>query len=143
MGLVLASYFYADGGRSGKWRRRFLASFILALTVNLLCVFRGIWHWGFLLIFPLLSVSFHLGYGADETWMKIIRRSIYALGVLASGAIFVLIFGKSAVWIFLPHAGIGAWSIYMGVKNPLEAAVEEFLICMMLNLGLIAYPFLS
>ena len=35
VGLILASLMYSWGGRSGKWRRRYVASFILAITVKL------------------------------------------------------------------------------------------------------------
>lgn len=139
-GGVIASLFYSWGGRSGKWRRRFVASFILASTVNIICALRGIWSpWLLAIYFPLMG-GFSLGYGADMFHMKFIKRTIYASAVCMAGMICAIVLNAWAV--FIPHVGIAAWSIYMGLKNPIEAAAEETFICMILNLGLLMYPFI-
>jgi len=139
--LSLASLFYMLGGRSGKWRRRFIASLILASSVCITSFLMGKFHPTQLLTYPLLIGGFSLGYGADELGLKILRRLLYALGVCASGLIFCLSAG--GWWVFIPHIGIGLWSIYLGIKNPLYAAAEETFICAILNLGLIMYPFVG
>ena len=139
--LVLSSFFYSYGGRAGKWRRRFLASFILAATVNVTCVPRGIWSPWMIAMWPLLSLAYSLGYGAEDAWYKIVRRSIYASAVLMSGLLMAILIGGNAWWVFLPHAICGGLSVYLGVRNPLPASVEEFMVSMVLGLFLISYPF--
>jgi len=140
-GLVLSSFFYSWGGRAGKWKRRFLASFVLAATVNVACVLRDIWSPWMIAVWPLLSLAYSLGYGAEDTWYKIVRRSIYASAVLMSGLLMAVLIGGNAWWVFIPHVVCGGLTVYLGIKNPLPAAVEEFMISMSLGLFLIAYPF--
>lgn len=141
--LVAASFMYSWGGRSGKWKRRFIGSAILAAGVNGLCVWRGIWSPYMLIVLPCLIGGFSLGYGADTLGGKILRRSIYCLGVLMSGVVMAVVLGGHAYWVLIPHVGIGAFSIYMGSRNPIYASSEEFFICMMLNMGLLMFPFVS
>lgn len=142
IGVSLACLFYSLGGRSDKWLRRCIGSFILSFTVCGLLFWRGMWTWWALLVFPLLILGFSNGYGADSLWGKVLRRAIYALGVLASGLVFAIYFGGNAWMLFIPHLGIGAWSIFLGVKNPLYAPAEEVMVCAALNLGLVFYPFI-
>ena len=73
---------------------------------------------------------------------KVIRRSIYAVGVCGAGLIYCLTFNGNAWLIFPLHIGVGIWSVWLGVKNPLHAKAEEFFISMLLNIGLIMYPFI-
>jgi len=141
LGVVLACFFYSWGGRSGKWKRRFIASFILACTVNILCALMGTWTPKQLIIYPLLVGGFSLGYGADSFGQKIMRRSIYAAAIIFSGLVLALTIDHGALWVLIPHAGIGAFSIFLGVKNPIYAAAEEVFICAILNVGLVMYPF--
>lgn len=148
LALVLASFLYSAGGRSGKWKRRFIASLVLATTVNVLCFLRGIWHPAMLAVYFPLVGGFSLGYGdkafgfLSTNWIhKSIKRAICATAVVMSGVLLAFLIGGNAWWLLIPHLGIALWSVYLGVKNPVEAAVEEFIICMALNLILISYPF--
>lgn len=143
LALVLASFFYSWGGRNGKWKRRFIASLILSCAVNGLLLWRGMWHPLALATYPLLSAGFSLGYGAEGIYNKFIKRLSYASAICLSGLILALALSGNAWFVLIPHAGIGAWSVYMGVRNPIEAAAEEFFICMILNLGLMMYPFIG
>ena len=140
-GLFLASFLYSLGGRSGKWKRRVLASFVLAMTVNVISAIRGMWSPWFLIIFPTLFGGFSVGYGADFLADKLIKRTFYALAVIFSGLVLAFVIGGNAWWVLVFHGLVGASSIYLGVKNPLPAAIEEILVCLVLNLGLICYPF--
>jgi hypothetical protein len=45
--------------------------------------------------------------------------------------------------VFVPHVGVGMWSIWLGVKNPIEASAEEVFICALLNIGLMMYGFVG
>lgn len=141
VGLALASWLYMAGGRSGKWKRRFVASFILALTVWLSSIALGNFDWKLLGIYPLLIAGFSLGYGGDTLGIKILRRSIYALGVVGSGVACAFILGGNAFWVLPVHVLLGVGSVCLGVKNPLHAASEETFVCASLNLGLLMYAF--
>ena len=139
-GLVLSSMFYSIGGRKGKFNRRFIGSFILSATLVTLCLFRGLFSWWLFLTWPLLVVSLSVGYGAEILGIKILKRFIYTLGFLTVGVLCAWILGSW--WVLIPQGGVGLWSIYMGVKNPIDAAAEEFFISMMLQLGILMHPFI-
>ena len=142
VGLALMCFMYMWGGRSGKWKRRFVGAFIGCVLVNALMVIRGLWSPWFLTLFPALSIGFHLGYGAEIPIVKVLKRTIYCLTICGSGLICALVLGGNA-WLVLPlHVGVGLWSIWLGVKNPIEAAAEETFVCLLLNAGLIMYPFI-
>ena len=143
IGLSLASLLYAIGGRSQKLWRRLGGAAMLAAVVNTLLLWRGMWDPWALCVFPLLFIGFSMGYGADTMWMKVTRRTIYAFGVLSAGLLLAFLYGGNAWWILVPHVGVGLWSVWLGVKNPVEAAFEEMWICALLNMGLIAYPFVT
>lgn len=143
VGMALACLFYMLGGRSGKWKRRFVGSLILATT---LCICAYIMHkfsWWLALTYPTLAIGFSFGYGANDTTMhKIERRLIYALAVTLSGVVCSIVMQGNAWMVLVPHVGIGLWSIWLGVKNPIQAASEEVFVCALLNLGLMMYPFI-
>jgi len=141
IGLVLSSLLYSLGGRSGKWKRRFVGSFILAGTLVTLCLLRGLFSWWLLLTWPLLVAGYSIGYGADLLGVKVLKRLVYAITVISAGVVCAYLF--SAWWVLIPHVGVGLWSVYLGVRNPVEAAAEEFFISMLLGLGLMMYPFVS
>lgn len=143
IGLVLASTLYAIGGRKGKWHRRFLASLVLAATVNILCAIREIWNPWMMAVYLPLAGGFSLGYSADNLSRKVWRRSVYVLAVLMSGVLMAFLLGGNAWLVLVPHVFVGLSSIWMGVRNPVYAPAEEFLICMVLNLFLIAYSFIT
>src|SRR3990167_9148154 len=118
LGVILASFLYSLGGRSGKWKRRFVASFVLAATVNVLCVLRGVWQPLMLAVWPILIGGFSLGYGADVLWLKVVRRLVYALAVLMAGVLMAFILGGNAWWVLMPYIVVGLFSVFLGVKNP-------------------------
>jgi len=141
LGMVLACYLYMSGGRHRKWIRRFFASLVLALTVNLVSWKMGLWEPMMIWVWPALVGGFSMGYGAFDPWHKFVRRFIYVIGIVAAGSIMTLAIGGNAWMVWVLHAGVGLWSIWLGLKNPLHAAAEEVFVCATLNLGLCAYPF--
>ena len=141
IGLVIASFLYMLGGRNDKIIRRIGSSLTLALTVNIASLCMGKWNPYLLIIFPLLFGGFSLGYGANTFWHKVIRRLFYALAITFSGLIFCFTVSPHCFWILPIHIGVGLTSIYLGIKNPIHAVAEEGIICVVLNLGLIMYPF--
>jgi len=140
-GMLIASTLYWLGGRNNKATRRIGSAAVLATTVNIASWLMKVWTSWALLIFPLLFGGFSQGYGAKTVKAKIIRRTVYAVGILLSGLIFCLKYGGNCWMVFIPHVGVGLWSIWLGVKNPVYAPAEEGYICVLLNMGLIMYPF--
>jgi len=142
LGLVACCFLWMLGGRSGKWKRRYAGSFVLALTVNLAALAMGVWDAWLLALVVTLALAFSMGYGGETTAEKVIRRTVFALGVLASGALCTLVIGGNAWMLLVPHVGVGLFSIWLGVKNPLHAAAEEVGVCFLLNGMLVFYPFI-
>jgi hypothetical protein len=135
----LACVAYMLGGTSGfgLWWRRFLGVFFLGCGTNLVAGMLGVWVWPYLLFFPLLGVGMSLGYGADTTIGKIIKRTIFALGVLSCCVIgmWVHTFSIFSIVIGILALLIGLGSIVLGVVNPFNnAPVEQYLICQVLTL---------
>jgi hypothetical protein len=135
----IANIFYMWGGTEGfgKWWRRFIGASVLATAANLLAILTGAWLWQYLLFYPCLMIGFSLGYGGDTLTIRLLRRTVYALGVLSTcligawGAGFLV-----ASLIVVALAGLtGATSIALGVLNPFKSArVEEFMVSQVLTL---------
>ncbi len=142
LALVIACFLYSLGGRSGKYRRRFFASAVLTATVNVISALQGKWTSWMLCVYPILVTAFSLGYGGtDDVGLKIFKRSYCALAAVMAGVLMASLLGGNAWWVLVAHAIVASISVFLGTKNFLPAAVEEFAICMVLNLFLIAYPF--
>lgn len=140
-GLFVGSVLYSMGGFSGKWKRRFVGSFIISATFNAVCAWRGIWNPWLLIAFPGLIGSFCLPYGADTLFPKIVKRSCVVLAVLLTGLCFCLTNGGNSWWVMIPNAGIAAWSIFLGIRSGIQARAEEGFICVLLCMGLMMFPF--
>lgn len=135
----LANVFYMWGGTEGfgKWWRRFIGATVLALSANLIALFMAKWSWQFILMLPCLIAGFSLGYGGDTTIEKVIKRTVYALGVLMACVAGLYATGFT-FWGFVV-AGLalitGLTSVVLGVINPFTSArLEEYLVCQVLCL---------
>ena len=138
--ILVGCFLYMAGGRSGKWKRRFLGAFVCSLAVWTGLLLMGRFRWPVLALFPLISGAFSMGYGADLTLSKIIKRSLIVAFLCLSGVLLAWLLGGRA-WLILPlQAFIGAGSIYLGVINPIHAASEEFFVCLLLTECLVMYP---
>jgi len=137
--IALGSYFYMLGGRNGKWKRRFIGSFIVCSAIWLVSVLLGNFSWWLTALYPLCIGSFVLGYGSDTTGGKILKRSIVVSASLVSGLLLAFIFNK---WSVVPiEVVIASVTVYLGVRNPIQAAPEEFFVCMCLWLPKLMYLF--
>lgn len=138
--LIVGCWLYMLGGRSMKWRRRFIGSLICATAIWVGLLLMGRFKWQALGIYPLLMIGFSLGYGAEVVFEKIIKRGLIVACLCLSGVLMAYVLGGKA-WQILPlQAFIGLGSIYLGVKNPVQAAGEEFFVCLLLTECLIMYP---
>lgn len=143
IGLALGCMFYMMGGRSGKWLRRFIGSLVISTTLWVCALIMGKFNWWILGTYPILALGFSLGYGADIPLMKIIKRAIVASCVVLAGLLCAITYGGSAWMVLILHFGVALWTVFLGVKNPIQAASEEVFVCALLNLGLMMYPFIN
>lgn len=132
---VIDCFFWMWGGRQGKWKRRFVGAGLQTLGINILALISGTWAWQFILAMGPEIGSRSMGYGGDTTGEKIMRRSVFAAGSLAAGAILAwgAGFNGKAVWLLIAQAVASVVSIILGIKNPLPAAVEEVFVCISLK----------
>jgi len=143
LSLAVSCWLWMRGGRSNKWIRRYVAGALISTTVIGLCYVFGIYNPWLLALYATTIVGFSMGYGGDTTKEKITRRVTFVVGNLASGLLICFVLGGNA-WDILPlHAFVAMGTVWLGVKNPMPAAAEEVFVCMLLNSGLIMYPFIT
>ena len=141
--LAAGCWFYMWGGRSGKWKRRFIGSFICATAAWVGLLLMGRFKFLTLAAYPLLAIGFSLGYGADRLLTRVGQRFIIVVTTALTGVVMGLALGGSA-WIVLPlQVFIGLGSMWLGLKNPIQAAAEEFFVCLLLTECLAMYPFIT
>ena len=145
LATYIASVFYMWGGTAGfglVWRR-WIGSFVVALAANLIAVALHVWVWQYLLFYPMLGAGMTLGYGSSRLWVKVLKRTLFALGVLSCCIVGAWIAGFSGpAWIVLGLAFVtGLTSVVLGVWNPFSnAPLEQYIIA---NLLLLYVPFWS
>ena len=127
-----------DGPMTGqKWLRRFIASSILALVANLIAMFMQVWHWQYLLFWPILSIGFSLGYGADTVAERVLKRTLCALAIVSCCAAGAWVHQFTAMSLIVGGLSVfsGIASVVLGVLNPFNnAPLEQFLVCQVLTL---------
>ena len=63
---VVDCFFWMWGGRSGKYKRRFIGSFIQIAGINVLALIVGVWHWLFIVAIIPEIASRCMGYGVHS-----------------------------------------------------------------------------
>lgn len=139
---VIDCFFWMWGGRSGKWKRRYVGAAIQTLGINIISLITGTWAWQFILALGGEFGSRSMGYGGETTGEKVMRRAVFAVGSLVAGAMLAwgLGFNGKAITLLICQVIASIVSIILGVKNPLPAAVEEVFVC--LSLKYINYGYL-
>jgi hypothetical protein len=142
---VIDCFLWMWGGRHGTWKRRYIGSILQTLGINIISILYGTWAWQFVLALGPEVGSRSLGYGGDTTGEKVMRRSIFAAGSLAVGAILAwgVGFNSKTVTLLICQAVASIISIILGVKNPLPAAVEEVFVCLSLKYINYGYVFIK
>jgi hypothetical protein len=133
----IAAVLYMWGGTAGfgKFWRRFIASFILAVAANMIAFYLNSWCVQYLCFWPALIVGFSLPYGGSSVMEKVVKRTVFALGVLSCCALGLWAVGFSVSgWVVMTLAVItGLTSVALGVLNPFSnAPLEQFIICQVL-----------
>ena len=123
--ILLACYslLYGFGGMSGKWKRRYIAPFILTLGITGLSLWAGAFSYWFLGYFALLSAALHIGYGSSDFWTKVRKRAMYgaALGVaalpIAVGTGSWPLFGFHVAWCIILCIVFGVFNITSNARS--------------------------
>jgi hypothetical protein len=147
-GAYLGNVCYMAGGTSGfgLWWRRFLGSFILASSANIVAIILHAWVWQYLLFWPILIAGMSLGYGSSQFWIKVLKRTIFALGVVMTCVIgaWIAHWSSSALLVLGLSIATGLTSVLLGVFNPFKnAPLEQFIICQVLTLYVPWWSFVS
>jgi len=139
VGIAVACALYMMGGRNNKAIRRFGASFAVMATVVIQSLILGVFHWALLAIYVFKILEYIQGYSNKKGtgWLK--RIGIAATSILC-GVFLCAVIGAKWELLFL-HVPISMATVLFGFKNPIPAAAEEPLICIMNNLIIPAYVF--
>lgn len=122
--IAFFAYLYGLGGIKGKWRRRFIAPFILTSLISLFALWIGKFNYWIFAYYPLLCGALHLGYGANTLVEKIKRRSFCGLinGIVA---LPLAIIGNSWTLLGLHIILCVLISVVLGVWNICKSARDE------------------
>jgi hypothetical protein len=124
--LVVFATLYGFGGVSGKWKRRFVAPFVLTAGIIGASLWTTNFHVWYALYFPLLSISLHVGYGGSgKSWgYKILKR--FRAGLLAGLAALPIAWATGAWSVFGLHIVVTSiTSIVLGTWNQTSSARAE------------------
>lgn len=115
---------YGFGGIRGKWKRRYVGSVLFTISVALFSLWLGKFNWISLAVLPLLIGATSIGYGADKTMEKILKRAYCGLAYSCASLPIFVVNGK---WIvFALHIALCViTSIVLGVTNPYKNARAE------------------
>ena len=119
---------YGFGGISGKWKRRIIAPVTFIAGIIGFSLWTGSYKLSLLYSVWLLFITLTIGYGANTTKEKVIKRSRAGL---ANAVAMVSIFATTGAWtlLFLHIAIVVATSVVSGVWNQTSSArAEETLI---------------
>jgi len=128
------AYLYSEGGMHDKWLRRYVAP--IELSIGLFVFSRD---WRVFLQAPLLMASLCLGYGAEQTWLKVLKRMVFGLatGISSAGYIIFLSLKSSHLWLLASFQTLLVLSscVIFGAFNQLSSArAEEFTIGLIIAL---------
>jgi hypothetical protein len=138
--MTLGCYMYMRGGRSDKWQRRFVGSFILSSGLWGTFALLGTFSYWYLFVYLLTIATFSKGYGRTNRVLK--RFTVVGISLLASLVILGVNSFPSDLWgLFAFEFAIASVTVWLGVKNPMDAAPEEFFVCAFLWLPKLMYPF--
>ncbi len=124
--VFLCASLYAWGGMENKAMRRYVAPAVCTATMAV-----SSRSFAPLLTYPPMVGALSLGYGAEDTGVKIAKRLVYGLAVGLAGSlysVYLAIRGDRKRWILVGSQIVlmAAVSITFGVFNPFpDARTEE------------------
>lgn len=145
---TVAACLYAAGGTDPypKALRRVGSTIVLSAALIFTAIFVHRWAWQYLGVPVILAIGFSLGYGGDSFWQKLLKRTSCAIAIMATSWLCLWATGFThSGWMNLGIIHwVGATSIVLGAANPYNnAPLEQFLICQVLNIFLVSWPFIK
>lgn len=130
--LSIFALLYGIGGIRGKWKRRFIAPFILVVLLSIYALLAKVftfWMWAY---YPLLVGALCLGYGADFFFDKVKKRFIFGLAVGIAALPVAYVTGQ---WLLYGlHIFLNVLcSVVLGTQNPIPARGEETILGFMIG----------
>lgn len=135
----LAAVLYSMGGRAIKALRRFLAPAIITGGLVGISLWSEKFSYYLLAAYPILVLSWVMGYGSDNNWIKIGKRTLVGLVILALSGL--LAWNYSNFGVFAIHSVLVGCTVFIGVRSFISAAAEEFIICSLQVFPLFWYLF--
>lgn len=130
LAVVVYSLFWWLGGRDKRfifsprvWRRWVAPIFLPGAILALACV-HGSFSWWHLGAFPAQKLLAHIGYGADKTIFKLLRRALWALFASLANLPYAFASGHWVLFFLQMLIAFEA-SMLLGVFNEVKAAREE------------------
>lgn len=122
--VAIFSYLYGEGGISNKWIRRFVGGAWIGLGILGFSIWQGNFNYLKLMTSGLLTGALTLGYGADETIIKIEKRALYGMALAVAGLPLAIC---SSLWMLFAFNVIMCLmvSVLFGVWNPFKNARDE------------------
>lgn len=123
--IAVCAMLYAWGGIEHKELRRFVAPGLVMAGA-----FYFTRDWRSLVMGPLFILASCLGYGADETWIKVLKRSYVGLAFVLAASSYhiwrIVQFKEKKRWIPVGFSFlILPCYVILGVYNPVQARIEE------------------
>ena len=125
--IAVFSLLYGFGGIKGKYKRRYLGPIFITAILCLFSHIQGNFSLWYLFYCPLLIGALSLGYGADETRVKILQR-LKTGGAGAFAALPIAIVTGQWLMYGLHIILCIFMSVILGVNNPISARGEETVI---------------
>lgn len=121
------AFLYGCGGISGKWKRRIIVPILLTIGIGGFSLWQETFSYWYILCALLFWGAYSIGYGADKTWLKVVKRSYCGLAYACASLPIVIV--RQTWELFALHIVLCLIiSIWLGVRNPLHARNEESLI---------------
>ena len=120
---AVCAVLYSWAGVEAKYLRRFVMPIVFFASA-----FGLTRNWRVLIQAPFAMLGLSLGYGAENVWMKVLKR--WYCGLICS-----LSFSMNIVYVI----GATAVSIFLGVFNPFPARVEEMILGVVYSAAIFLY----
>lgn len=125
--LAGSTLWWLGGRPGGRIYRRLLFPLVFTGLVMTLSLFTGKWSPWFLTSIPTYIIASHVGYGGDQLWIKITRRTLWSMTMTLASLPFAW---STGMWILLFAQAIVTLSISLivGTTSALDAPLEEGMI---------------
>lgn len=134
MPSLVFAFLSMAGGRSvdflnvgARLWKRVIAPAVFVSLVLAIALTQHKFSWWMVTLYASYFISGMIGYGADSVFTKLWRRSLWTIIRSCAALPLCIMTGSYTLWILQLALG-AATTLTLGVRNPLSAPAEEFLI---------------